>query len=147
MGPGSVPLRQMSHLPLPERLPERKHVLAAVFGLLGLGLMVMAVLTASGLASPFNGGDPESVRTGAVLVSEPSTTTTTVAGTAVVAGPARALAPAAFSAPTTTPSPTTAAPRRGGTTTTTAPIVPPTTVPPTTIPLLGGIGNSLSGGG
>jgi hypothetical protein len=135
----------MSVLPPSPRLPARKHVLAGVFGVLGLGLMVMAVLTASGLATPFSSDGPEGVSTDAVLVNAPEETTTTTA-TASTSSPAvnRAVAAAPFSAPATTAPPTTSQPRTPGPTTTT--LVPPTTVPPTTIPgLLDGLGQGLSG--
>jgi hypothetical protein len=143
-GPGSVPLRQMSLLPLPSRLPARKHVLAGVFGVLGLGLMVMAVLTASGLASPFSGDGPDGVSTDAILVNAPEDTTTTTAGATTAASTAnRALAAAPFAAPVTTAPAPSNPPRTPSTTTST--IVPPTTVPPTTIPgLLDGLGQGLS---
>src|SRR5688500_9305212 len=82
---GSLPLRQMSLLPLPSRLPARKHVMAFVFGLVGLSLMMAAVLTASGLGSPFRARGPETVRTGAVVVNEPTTSTTALTAAPVAA--------------------------------------------------------------
>lgn len=144
--PSSVPLRQMSLLPLPTRRPARKHVLAGVFAVLGLGLMVMAVLTASGLASPFSGAGPEGVSTDAVLVNAPEDTSTTtgVSTTSTVLGGNRAVAAAPFGAPATTAPASANPPRTAPTTTTT--LVPPTTVPPTTVPgLLDGLGQGLSG--
>lgn len=144
-GPSSVPLRQMSLLPLPTRRPARKHVLAGVFGVLGLGLMAMAVLTASGLASPFSGPGPEGVSTDAVLVNAPEETTTTSASTTTIAvGGNRAVAAAPFAAPATTAPAPTNPPRTAPTTTST--IVPPTTVPPATVPgLLDGLSQGLGG--
>jgi hypothetical protein len=135
----------MSLLPLPSRLPARKHVMALVFGLVGVGLMAAAVLTASGLGSPFRARGPESVRTGAVLVNEPGTTTTRPSTTTAAAATEqkRALvavpqAPAT-SAPRGSSTPTTRAP--APTTTSTLPPLPPTTVPG----LLGGLGKAFGG--
>ena len=136
----------MSDLPIPSRLPARKHVLAGVFGMLGLGLMVLAVLTASGLTSPFSSEGPEGVRTDAVLVNAPENTTTTLGSTTTVpTGGNRAVAAAPFAAPATT-SASTSPPRPTPTTSTTSPL-PPTTVPPTTVPgLLDGLmGQGLNG--
>ena len=132
----------MSLLPLPSRLPARKHVLALVFGLLGVGLMAAAVFTASGLALPFTSRDPSSVRTDAVLVDAPSTTTTTLApGTTTTLAPrTRAVAPAAVPGPTIPAAAVTTVPSGRPTTTTSI------TLPPTTLPLLGGLGRGLGGG-
>ncbi|HEV7888569.1 MAG TPA: hypothetical protein VGO92_13510 [Acidimicrobiales bacterium] len=133
----------MSLLPLPSRLPARKHVLALVFGLLGVGLMAAAVFTASGLALPFTSRDPSSVRTDAVLVDAPSTTTTTLAPgttTTAIAPRTRAVAPAAVPGPTIPAAAVTTVPSGRPTTTTSI------TLPPTTLPLLGGLGRGLGGG-
>ncbi|MEY2568937.1 MAG: hypothetical protein QOE35_3466 [Actinomycetota bacterium] len=134
----------MSLLPLPSRLPARKHLMALGFGLVGVGLMAAAVLTASGLGSPFRARGPESVRTGAVLVNEPGTTTTrpTTSTTAVAGERNRALAPLPAA-------PATSAPRSS--TPTTKPTAPTTTsslppLPSTTVPgLLGGLGKAFGG--
>jgi hypothetical protein len=140
----------MSLLPLPTRRPERKHVLAAVFGLLGVTFMIGAVLTASGLALPFTSHNPDRVRAGSIVVDLP--TTTTAPANLAAATPttgrdvSRAVEPVAFPAPaSTTP---TSAPR-GATTTapsTTLPTVPPATSP-TLLPPLGGLGRSGLGRG
>jgi len=135
----------MSLLPLPSRLPARKHVMAGVFAMVGLGLMFAAVLTASGLGSPFRARGPESVRTGAVLVNEPSATTTpvTTPSGAPAGGPNKAVAPVSQGPNTTAPkgaTPTTAKPAP---TTTTSPL--PVQAPSTTVPnILGSLGKSLS---
>jgi hypothetical protein len=130
----------MSLLPIPSRLPARKHLIAGAVSFAGLGLMIMAVLTASGLASPFSSSDPDSIRTEAVLIEGPTTTvapTTTTAVSSPSANPAVLPVPAA---PTSRPTATTA-PRPGPTTTSTT-LIPPTTVPPppTLLPPLGGLG-------
>jgi hypothetical protein len=136
----------MSLLPLPSRLPARKHVMAAVFGLIGLGLMVAAVLSASGISSPFRAGGPESVRTGAVLVNEPTTTTEVAVAAASVVGTerTRAVAPVPQAPVSSAPRTTTPTSKAAPTTTTTSPL--PAT-PPTTVPsLLGGLGRGLGAG-
>jgi hypothetical protein len=127
----------MSLLPLPSRLPARKHLLAAGFGLLGLALMVGAVMNASGLTLPFTSGDPERVRAGSVLVDAPNPTTTAapLASTPTTANPdrSRALAPAAVPGPTSTaPS---VRPRPTPTTSTSTTL--PSTSVPTLLPPLG----------
>ena len=129
----------MSLLPLPTRLPARKHLLAAGFGILGVALMVGAVLNASGLTLPFTSGGPERVRAGSILVDEPGTTTTEAPGptTTTTRRPelSRALDPAPIGAPTATSTPA-GAPRPTTTTSTS------TTLPtvPTLLPPLG-VGN------
>jgi hypothetical protein len=134
----------MSLLPLPSRLPARKHLMALAFGLVGVGLMAAAVLTASGLGSPFRARGPESVRTGAVLVNEPGTTTTrpTTTTTSAATERNRALVPVPQAPATSAPrssTPTTKAP--APTTTSTLPPLPSTTVPG----LLGGLGKAFGG--
>ncbi|MDQ1374884.1 MAG: hypothetical protein QOJ09_2222 [Actinomycetota bacterium] len=137
----------MSLLPLPSRLPARKHVMAVVFGLVGVGLMAAAVLTASGLGSPFRASGPESIRTGAVLVDEPTTTTAVGQSRAVPPLPGGVVVPVTTtkgtqsSTPRTSPSAPPTTSKSGGTTTTTLPL-PTTTVPN----LLGGLGRGLGGG-
>lgn len=135
----------MSLLPLPSRLPERKHVLAIVFGLLGLAFMIGAVLTASGLALPFTSRDPANVRTGSILIDAPTTTAPpadVAAGATTTTGvnQARALDPVGVPGPTTAPPST--APRGTPTTTSTSTTLPP--VPPLILPL-GGVSESLMG--
>ena len=137
----------MSLFALPSRLPARKHVIAGVMGLLGMGLMIAAVLTASGFSSPFSSSGAESVQTDAVNVAEDATTTAPAAAEAPPSTSAtanRALAPAPVPGPTTPGSPNTTAPPNGPTTTSTS-TLPPTTVP-TLLPPLGNLGQSLSGG-
>jgi hypothetical protein len=137
----------MSLLPLPTRLPARKHLLAGLFAVVGLGFMLLAVLTASGLSLPFTSHGSSSVRSDAVLVNTPETTTTTTpAGGQPVIAVSRALAPAAVPGPTAGPStPATTAPPRGGTTppesSTTLPTVP---TAPTLVPPLGGLGQAFN---
>jgi hypothetical protein len=122
----------MSLLPLPSRLPARKHLMAAGFGLLGLALMAAAVMTASGLTLPFTSGGPERVRAGSIVVDAPTTTTVAprpTTSTTSGVNRSRALDPAAVPGPTGATSPTTtrSAPRA---TTTTLPVTPPTLLPP-----------------
>jgi hypothetical protein len=139
----------MSLLPLPTRLPARKHVLAAAFSLLGLAVMAMAVMTASGLTLPFTSGDPARVRAGSVLVDAP-TTTTTAPAQAVAAPPttnvsrSRALDPVAVPGPTPTTTPPTTVRRSTTPPPTTSTTLPP--VPPL-IPGLGGLGQGGLGRG
>jgi hypothetical protein len=118
----------MSLLPLPSRLPARKHLLAAAFGLLGLALMVGAVMTASGLTLPFTSGDPERVRAGSVLVDAPNPTTTTppasTTSTTRRSEVSRALDPVAAPAPTTPPAPSGPRPTPTTSTSTSLPTVP-----------------------
>jgi hypothetical protein len=123
----------MSLLPLPSRLPARKHLLAAGFGLLGVALMVGAVMNASGLTLPFTSGEPERVRAGSVVVDAPNPTTTTQAPSATTSTTpnpdrSRALAPVAIPAPTTTAPP--ARPRQ------TPPPSTSTTLPAPSVPTL-----------
>jgi hypothetical protein len=128
----------MSLLPLPSRLPARKHLLAAGFGLLGLSLMAAAVMTASGLTLPFTSGDPERVRAGSIVVDAPTTTTEAPPATSSTtrrAGVSPALDPVAVPGPTGSSPPTTAARPAPTTTTTTLPVTPPTLLPP-----IGGLG-------
>ena len=126
----------MSLLPLPTRLPARKHLLAAVFSLLGLAVMAVAVMTASGLTLPFTSGDPERVRAGSIVVDAPTTTTEAPrATTSTTAGNrSRALDPVVIPAPTGSSTPTTVRPAPT-TTSTTLPVTPPTLLPP-----IGGLG-------
>ncbi len=127
----------MSLLPVPSRLPARKHLLAAGFGLLGLALMAGAVMTASGLTLPFTSGDPERVRAGSIVVDGPTTTqASTRATTSTTRRPdiPRALDPVAIPGPTgTSPATTTARP---------APTTTSTSLPtvPTLLPPIGGLG-------
>ena len=129
----------MSLLPLPSRLPARKHLLAAGFGLLGLSLMAAAVMTASGLTLPFTSGDPERVRAGSIVVDAPTTTTTEAPPptTATTAGTnrSRALDPVAVPGPIGSTPPTTVGRTAPTTTTTSLPVTPPTLLPP-----IGGLG-------
>jgi hypothetical protein len=126
----------MSLLPLPSRLPARKHLLAAGFGLLGLSLMAAAVITASGLTLPFTSGDPERVRAGSIVVDAPTTTAQAPATTTTTTGNrSRALDPVVIPAPAGSTSPTSAARPAPTTTTTSLPVTPPTLLPP-----IGGLG-------
>ena len=142
------PLPEMSLFALPSRLPARKHLIAGVMGLLGMGLMIAAVLTASGFSSPFSSSGAESVQTDAINVAEGATTTAPAApasppNTSETANPA--VPPLlAFPGTTTPGSPNTTAPPNRPTTTSTS-TLPPTTVP-TLLPPLGNLGQSLSGG-
>lgn len=136
----------MSLFALPSRLPARKHVIAGVMGLLGMGLMIAAVLTASGFSSPFSSSGAESVQTDAVNVAGATTTSpppaTAPPNTSATANPA--VPPLlAFPGTTTPGSPNTTAPPNRPTTTSTS-TLPPTTVP-TLLPPLGSLGQSLSG--
>lgn len=138
----------MSLFALPSRLPARKHVIAGVMGLLGMGLMVAAVLTASGFSSPFSSSGAESVDTGVINVAAGATTTSPPPATAPpdTSPTANAAVPplVAFPGTTTPGSPSTTAPPNRQTTTSTS-TLPPTTVP-TLLPPLGNLGQSLSGG-
>ena len=127
----------MSLLPLPSRLPARKHLLAAGFGILGLSLMAAAVMTASGLTLPFTSGGPERVRAGTIVVDAPTTTSDAPATTSTTrrADVSRALDPVAVPGPTGSTPPTTSGRTGTTTTSTTLPVTPPTLLPP-----IGGLG-------
>ena len=123
----------MSLLPLPSRLPARKHLLAAGFGILGLSLMAAAVMTASGLTLPFTSGGQERVRAGTIVVESPTTTTEAPAAAAPPTTRRADVDPVAVPGPSG--SPTTTARTGTTTTSTTLPVTPPTLIPP-----IGGLG-------
>jgi hypothetical protein len=129
----------MNLLPVPARVPARKHLLAGAVALLSVGLMLAAVLGTAGLPTPFNSGTSAGVRTSPVDVSGLVPTTT---GDASGGGGGVDIS----DEPTTT---STTRSSTGSTATTQPPTTPTTTttlVPPTTVPddptdgLLGGLG-------
>jgi hypothetical protein len=131
----------MNLLPLPTRLPARKHVLAASLMLLSISLMAAAVLGATGLPSPFRSGGLERVSTGGVLVNAPDETTTTVPSSETTLKPPEA--PRSVASPTATTVPRSS---NGGPATTQPPSTTSTTIGPNTPNdlvggLLGGVGS------
>ena len=129
----------MNLLPVPARVPARKHLLAGAVALLSVGLMLVAVLGTGGLPTPFSSGTSAGVRTSPVDVagSDPTTTTTSVtpqqaAGVFISDEP---------TTPTTRPSTgSTATTQPPSAPTTTTTLIPATTVPPNpTDDLLGGL--------
>ena len=53
----------MNLLPVPARVPARKHLLAGAVALFSVGLMLAAVLGTAGLPTPFNAGSSARVST------------------------------------------------------------------------------------
>jgi hypothetical protein len=64
----------MNLLPVPARVPARKHLLAGAVALVSVGLMLVAVLGTAGLPTPFGRSDPSQVRTTPVEVDRASPT-------------------------------------------------------------------------
>jgi hypothetical protein len=136
----------MNLLPLPTRLPARKHVLAASMVVLSVSLMAAAVLGAAGLPSPFRAGGAAKVSTNGVLVNAPNSTTTIPPTTSVSLAPVnlpRGITSPPTTRPTTGTGPAPTGPRQT-TTTTVVPVTTPPILPP--IPGLDGTqGGSIFG--